>query len=99
MTEPRKPVVNGVEVDELSVLFPPDRVAWLVTADKGNHEFGRVFYHEGKYRVREGFARVGGNELLHAMVDHEGTLHLTWNFNRHSSYPREWFQMSYRVAQ
>ena len=68
--------------------------AWLLTSDGGNHEFARIFYIEGRYRLRDGNGRLGPYELLHAAIDERGA-HLTWTKGRKSFIPRDWFQLTW----
>ena len=70
--------------------------AWLL-GGKGNNEFARVFWveGEGKYRVRDGFSRVGSADLHQAHVDDRGMV-LEWSDGRVSHIPRDWFQFTYQ---
>ena len=50
--------VDGLEVEELAVLFKPS--AFLVTLGNGTHELTRTFYHRGQFTVGTDIRRLGG---------------------------------------
>lgn len=89
---------------ELALLLRKDEQAWLLTSDRGHHEFDRVFYMvtkdreaEGaRYILRAGQARLGGIELLGIDLDERGA-HLSWSDGRRSEIPRSYYQYSYAV--
>lgn len=97
---PRAPSVHGVEVRELMLLMRQGEQGWLLTGNAGNHEFVRVFYvDDGKgkgpqYRVRDGFARFGASELLHAALD-DGGVTLSWSCGRKTRIPQSYYQYTY----
>lgn len=94
-TGPEAPRVHGQPVSEMGLLFNHGTVGWLITSDGGNHEFARVFYMGGKYRLRDGFSRVGGSDLWRTDVDSEGaTMH--WSCGRTTAVPRAWFQVTWK---
>lgn len=68
---------------------------FLVTTDRGNHEFGKVFYQNGKYNVRDGYAKLGGSTLVGCELDTQGAT-LRWSCGRISEIPRGWYQVTYR---
>ena len=70
--------------------------AWLLTAT-GNHEFARVFWFDGDYRLREGFNRVGTSKLLNAALDDAGAT-LRWSCGRVTQIPRAWYHYTYLPA-
>lgn len=69
---------------------------WLLTADGGSHEFSKVRYFDGSFKLREPTARLGPAELTGMAVDEKGA-HLTWSGGRHTWIPANWYQLSWVV--
>lgn len=68
--------------------------AWLLTADGGSHEFSKVRYFDGGYKLRDPNPRLGPAELVGMAVDEKGA-HLSWSGERHTWIPSGWFQLSW----
>lgn len=87
---------------ELALLLRKDEHAWLLTSDRGHHEFDRVFYmtlkgreEEGpRYILKAGVAKLGGLELMGCDLDESGAT-LSWSDGRKSHIPRSYYQYSY----
>jgi hypothetical protein len=76
------------------LLMKQGEQAWLLSAGGGNNEFSRVFYFDGKYRLRDGHNRLGPHELVSCAVDEKGC-HLAWSGGRKSHIPAGWYQVSW----
>lgn len=100
---PAAPTVHGETATELMLQVRTGEQAWLLTSDGGNHEFGRVHYFEGRYRVgsKGDYGRLGPFELVACDLRPEG-LEMTWakgangeNGLRKSFIPKDYFQYTW----
>jgi hypothetical protein len=76
---------------------------WLISSNGGSHEFQRVYWAPIKrlegaygYSLRDGFARLGAEDLVSADIDATG-LTLGWSKGSKSWIPLNWFQFTYAV--
>lgn len=88
----------------MALLLRKDEQAWLLTSDRGHHEFDRIWFmplpnlaHEGpRYILKAGVAKLGGIELMHCGITDKSAI-LEWSDGRRSEIPRSYFQMTWRV--
>jgi hypothetical protein len=75
--------------------------AWLLGGARGNHEYANIRFQrvkdepQPKYIVKDGASKLGGIELLHVAVTHEGA-YLEWTEDFRTFIPRDFFQLTWR---
>lgn len=82
------------------LLMKQGEQAWLLTQE-GTHEYARIYWidKDGKgprYHVRDGFARVGSQEMVGCDLDERGA-NITWSKGAKSWIPRDWYQYTWTV--
>lgn len=94
----RAPTLDGKPLKELSLLIKPAPCGpgYLITLDSTN-EFSRVYYHNGRYILRENTDRLGYSRLESADLTKDGLL-LVFNTGHHVAIPRSWYVFTWIPA-
>lgn len=87
----RAPTLDGKPLKELSLLIKPAPCgpAYLITLES-THEFSRVYYHNGKYILKENVGRLGYSSLESVDLNKEGMI-LVFSTGHHVAIPRSWY--------
>jgi hypothetical protein len=99
---PRRPTLNGTELEELSVLFAgtPPPAMFFVTASS-NESLNRVYYHDEKYIVGAGGSRSGYSSLYAADIRNGEAgrgLYLYWSTGHNTFVPEHYLQYTWKYV-